>query len=133
MFTAAEKADQSWQYINLSRIYECRNWETQHYKILFLEITVSLLGTHKWEPAIYIGFSPALHLQCGVGGESGSAVGPQVPSGPTVPLSAPSLRRAARRTFGTYSWCKSIYAKDTKKDTLFVLKLRGRSLSSGTE
>jgi hypothetical protein len=28
-----------------------------------LEITVSFLGIHKWEPDIYIGFSPALHLQ----------------------------------------------------------------------
>ncbi len=28
------------------------------------EITVSFLGIHKWEPDIYIGFSPALHLQC---------------------------------------------------------------------
>jgi hypothetical protein len=28
-----------------------------------LEITVSFLGIPKWEPAIYIGFSPALHLQ----------------------------------------------------------------------
>jgi hypothetical protein len=76
MFTAAEKADQSWEYINLSRIYECRNWETQLYNSV-LEIKVSLLGTHKWEPDINIGFSPALHLHCGVGGESGSAVGPQ--------------------------------------------------------
>jgi hypothetical protein len=30
-----------------------------------LEITVSFLGTHKQEPDIYIGFSLALHLQCG--------------------------------------------------------------------
>jgi hypothetical protein len=29
-----------------------------------LEITVSFLGIHKGEPDIYIGFSPALHLQC---------------------------------------------------------------------
>ncbi len=29
-----------------------------------LEITVSFLGIHKWEPGIYIGFSPALLLQC---------------------------------------------------------------------
>ncbi len=29
-----------------------------------LEITVSYLGIHKWEPDIYSGFSPALHLQC---------------------------------------------------------------------
>jgi hypothetical protein len=28
-----------------------------------LEIKVSFLGIHKWEPDIYIGFSPALHLQ----------------------------------------------------------------------
>ncbi len=31
-----------------------------------LEITVSFLGKHKWEPYIYFGFSPALYLQCGV-------------------------------------------------------------------
>jgi hypothetical protein len=31
-----------------------------------LEITVLFLGIHKWEPDIYIGFSLALHLQCGV-------------------------------------------------------------------
>jgi hypothetical protein len=31
-----------------------------------LEITVSFLGIHKWEPDIYIGFSSALHLQCGI-------------------------------------------------------------------
>jgi hypothetical protein len=29
-----------------------------------LEITVSFLGIHKWEPDIYIGFSPTLHLRC---------------------------------------------------------------------
>ncbi len=29
-----------------------------------MEITVSFLGIHNWEPDIYIGFSPALHLQC---------------------------------------------------------------------
>jgi hypothetical protein len=43
--------------------YECRNWETEHYNSV-LEITVSFLGIHKWEPDIYIGFSTALHLQC---------------------------------------------------------------------
>jgi hypothetical protein len=42
--------------INLSQIYECRNWEIEHYNSV-LEITVSFLGIHKWEPAIYIGFS----------------------------------------------------------------------------
>jgi hypothetical protein len=50
--------------INLSQIFECRIWETEHYNPV-LEITVLFLGIHKWEPVIYIGFSPALHLQCG--------------------------------------------------------------------
>ncbi len=36
----------------------------QNILILFLEITVSILGIHKWELDIYIGFLPALHLQC---------------------------------------------------------------------
>jgi hypothetical protein len=31
--------------------------------------TVSILGIHKWEQHIYIGFSPALHLQCVLHGE----------------------------------------------------------------
>jgi hypothetical protein len=53
----------SWKYLNLSLIYECRNWGTEHYNSV-LEITVSFLGVYKWEPDIYIGFSPALHLQC---------------------------------------------------------------------
>jgi hypothetical protein len=35
-----------------------------------LGITVSFLGIHKWEPDIYVGFSPALHLQWG--GEDGA-------------------------------------------------------------
>jgi hypothetical protein len=35
----------------------------EHYNSV-LEITVSFLGIHKWEPDIYIGFSPALPLQC---------------------------------------------------------------------
>ena len=38
--------------INLSQIYECRNWDTEHYNSV-LEITVSFLGIHKWEPDIY--------------------------------------------------------------------------------
>ena len=33
------------------------NWETEQYNS-FLEITVSFLGIRKWEPDIYIGFSP---------------------------------------------------------------------------
>ncbi len=36
---------------NLSQIYECRNWETEHYNSV-LEITVSFLGIHNWEPFI---------------------------------------------------------------------------------
>ena len=39
------------------------NWGIEHYNSV-LEITVSFLGIHKWEPEFYIGFSPALHLQC---------------------------------------------------------------------
>jgi hypothetical protein len=38
-FPAAEQADRSWKYINLSQIYVCRNWETEHYNSV-LEITV---------------------------------------------------------------------------------------------
>ncbi len=34
---AAKQTDRSWKYINLSQIYECRNWETEHYNY-FLEI-----------------------------------------------------------------------------------------------
>jgi hypothetical protein len=72
-FPAAELADRSWKYINLSQIYECRNWETEHYNSI-LKIIVSFLGIHKWEPDIYIGFSPALHLQCEqISGTHGSA------------------------------------------------------------
>jgi hypothetical protein len=40
------------------------NWETEHYNSV-LEITVSFLGIHTWEPDIYFGFSWALYLQCG--------------------------------------------------------------------
>jgi hypothetical protein len=56
-----------WEYINRSQIYECENWETEYYKSV-LEIdsrTVSFHRIHKSEPDIYIGFSPALHLQSG--------------------------------------------------------------------
>ncbi len=45
-------------YKSLSQIYEFRNWETEHYN------SVLILGIHKWEPDIYIGFSLALQLQC---------------------------------------------------------------------
>jgi hypothetical protein len=51
------------KYINFSQEYECRNWETEHYNYV-LETTVSFLEIHKWEADIYIGYSPALHLQC---------------------------------------------------------------------
>jgi hypothetical protein len=37
--------------------------ETERYNSV-LEVTVSFLGIHKWKPAIYIGFSAVLHLQC---------------------------------------------------------------------
>jgi hypothetical protein len=40
------------------------NWETEHYNSV-LEINVLFLGIFTWEPDIYIGFSSALHLQCG--------------------------------------------------------------------
>ncbi len=63
-FLAAEYEDRSWKYRNLSQTDECRNWETEHYNSV-LEITVSFLEIYKWEPDIHIGFSPALHLQCG--------------------------------------------------------------------
>jgi hypothetical protein len=36
----------------------------RHYYNSILEITVSFLGIRKWEPDIYIEFSPALNLQC---------------------------------------------------------------------
>ncbi len=63
-FPAAEQTDISSKQINLSQIYECRNWETEHYNS-FSEITVSFLGKHKTEPDfMYIGFSTALLLQC---------------------------------------------------------------------
>ncbi len=55
-----------WEYINCSQIHECGNRETEHYKSV-LEIMrppVSFWGSHKSELDIYIGFSPALHLQC---------------------------------------------------------------------
>jgi hypothetical protein len=48
---------------SLTDMYECRNWETEHYNSV-LDLTVSFLGVHKWEPDIYIGLSLALHLQC---------------------------------------------------------------------
>ncbi len=62
-------------------LYEWRNWETEHYYSV-LEITVSFLGIHKWELAIYIGFSPALYLQCRVGVGSKSML-PHPPLGKT--------------------------------------------------
>ncbi len=37
--------------------------ETERYNSV-LEITVSFLGIHNWEPDIFIRFSAALHLQC---------------------------------------------------------------------
>jgi hypothetical protein len=43
-------------------MYECRNWEREYYNSV-LEMTLSFLEIHKWTIDIYIGFSPALHLQ----------------------------------------------------------------------
>jgi len=31
IFGCIKMDDRSWKYINLSQIYECRNWETEHY------------------------------------------------------------------------------------------------------
>ncbi len=42
------------EILNLSQIYECRNWETEYYNSV-LEITVSFLGIHN-------GNQPALHF-----------------------------------------------------------------------
>jgi hypothetical protein len=64
VFPCSRIADRSWKNINLSKIYECRNWVTEHYNSV-LEITVSFLGIHKRDPDLYIGFSLALFLQCG--------------------------------------------------------------------
>jgi hypothetical protein len=63
---AAKYVDQSWEYINLSQIYECRNWETEHYNYVLEIMRLHSFISGKWEPDIYIGFSPALHLQCEV-------------------------------------------------------------------
>ncbi len=41
------------EIINLSQVYECRNWETEHYNSDW-EITVSFLGIHKWGPDIIL-------------------------------------------------------------------------------
>jgi hypothetical protein len=53
IFLQQNRQDQSWKYINLSQIYERKNWETEHYNSV-LKITVSFLGIHKGEPDIYI-------------------------------------------------------------------------------
>jgi hypothetical protein len=39
-----------------------RNWETEHYNSV-LEITVSFLGLHKWEPGILTGPSFAVWMR----------------------------------------------------------------------
>ncbi len=46
-----------WKYIYLSQIYECMNWETEHYKSV-LEITVSFLGIHRWEQTLIVDTHP---------------------------------------------------------------------------
>ncbi len=63
---AAKQADQSWEYINLSQLHECGNWETDHYNYV-LEIT----GPRSFISGnTYIRFLPALHLQCGYNGQA---------------------------------------------------------------
>ncbi len=61
--------DGSWKYINLSQIYEYRNWETDHYNsVLEIKRLHSLISGNTYmgtQPDIYIEFSPALHSQCG--------------------------------------------------------------------
>jgi hypothetical protein len=49
--------------IKISHRYMSVGTGRQNILILFLEITVSFLGIHKWEPDISIGFLPALYLQ----------------------------------------------------------------------
>jgi hypothetical protein len=66
----------------------CRNWEAENYNSL-LEITrlhtVSFLGIHKWEPDIYTGFSPALHLHCTLLLYPVHTVPVRQPEGPGIP------------------------------------------------
>ncbi len=57
------------KYVNVSQIYECRNWKTEHYNSV-LEIRRAA-QFHFWEYIngnqtciLYIGFPPAHHLQC---------------------------------------------------------------------
>ncbi len=98
-FPAAEWADRSWKYINLSQIYECRNWETEYYNSV-LEIIVSFLGKFKWKPDIYIGFSPALHLQCTYG---------FAPGGPFVQLAFYSSSSAGNSSKETREWIQPLF------------------------
>ncbi len=63
IFACSRIGHQWWEYINRSQIHKSGNWETEHYNSV-LEITVSFLGKHTWERDVYIGFSPALPLQC---------------------------------------------------------------------
>jgi hypothetical protein len=62
--------DRSWKNINLSQIYECSNRETEHYNsVLEIKRLHSFIsGNTEMGTRIYIGFSPALHLNCGSGG-----------------------------------------------------------------
>ncbi len=60
-------ADQSWEYLNRSQIFECGNFETEHYNSVLKKKypgrrAVSFLGIHKLETDIYTGFSLAPHL-----------------------------------------------------------------------
>ncbi len=62
-FPTREQADRSWKYINLSQIYECRNWETEHYNSV-QEITVSFLGINGYQAFILDSHRPFI---CSVG------------------------------------------------------------------
>ncbi len=52
IFSCSRKGRPILEIYNSPQIYECRNWETEHYNSV-LEITVLFLETYKWEPAIY--------------------------------------------------------------------------------
>jgi hypothetical protein len=79
-----------------------RNCETGHYN----SVTDSFLGTHKWEPDIYIGFLPALYLQCGTYGIRG-----------TVPLQGKKMVNASLHppTKNSHSTNKRVHVTKSKK------------------
>jgi hypothetical protein len=61
------REDPLWEYIvNRSQIHECGNWETEHYNSALetMRPRSFISGIYQSEPDFYLGFSPALHLQC---------------------------------------------------------------------